>query len=615
MSRLQLFRAVELALDLDQQLETLDATSRPEPIHILNVHDPKARIAQSVSLQRFFRSISSASRTCAHMISELNMINDQLKALRHQHQYSRVPIYSLPPEILSQIFDWVCADPVRPTSHEIVYYIHPLQQRQALTLASVCSQWRQTMQQARPGLFNRLSLSSEDPFSRLADIVNTGSPLSNKNQMIDLELFAKDQKISAFQSAPPSLGQHIRSLTLDYPVGYLRFFRQTRYSDHPLPPPLLLGAEEDDNEDENGDEYAYHHSRFVTVSALLPNLTHMHIASRRSSSLMPSLLSSTSSFSTSLPDSIAEDLLQLPSLTSLTLSNCPFPSSWFRTFLTCGGASRLEELRLKGLVMDVEDLKGIFEMCCWTNDEDESGGKLRVLELEEVACTPSPPPSLRAAQAAGTHSQAFNNSNGNAPSAINADNTPLKSTLTTLNIKNCSAHFVRSILSLSLLPASLTTTVSPFISLKTFSIDLGAPEYSYAEAIDVFSPEELDAIDWEQSFGIDRLLDAHFGRRALHHQQGENPTLDGDGGDFIGDDEIEWRREENMREWGTVWVACKEPIERFVSFCTRSVFLIHPLIFRSFTNQSNPCWKPAREHERSRIHLPPRSNWFPNTLC
>lgn len=168
---------------------------------------------------------------------------------------------------------------------------------------------------------------------------------------------------------------------------------------------------------------------------------------------------------------------------------------------------------MKGVIIDVEDLKEIIEMCWTTIGENRSDGGVGLSWRFLVRLRPS---FFEDSTGGGIQSQAFNNNPSINCSTV-TDDVPMKSTLTTLIIKNCLVCFVGSVLPFSS-PKSSTASItqlspSPFVSLKALSIDLGVTEYSYAKALDALLPNELDAIDWELGFGVGRFLCGRFGRR------------------------------------------------------------------------------------------------------
>lgn len=98
----------------------------------------------------------------------------------------------------------------------------------------------------------------------------------------------------------------------------------------------------------------------------------------------------------------------------------------------------------------------------------------------------------------------------------------------------------------------------------------------------MFGDEELGEMDFEENFGIDRMFArAASGRRAGGGLLGAD-DLDVFGPGEDGEDGLEswpetkWRQEEIEREWGTVWIACKEPIEGFVSLPSSFLSITSP---------------------------------------
>lgn len=92
----------------------------------------------------------------------------------------------------------------------------------------------------------------------------------------------------------------------------------------------------------------------------------------------------------------------------------------------------------------------------------------------------------------------------------------------------------------------------------------------------MFGDEELGEMDFEENFGIDKMF-ARADRSALGRADDggimgvDDLDVFGPGGESDEDGrdswpETRWRQEEIEKEWGTVWITCKEPIEEFVSF-------------------------------------------------
>jgi hypothetical protein len=474
----------------------------PGSVNLLHLHCSSARHSHQKNLRIYQYNLDNVSAAFADLTANISVVGRNINLLRANLHCATMPVYSLPHEILCLTFEMVCFSEPLVTAKDIIGETRPHLQKSWITLSAVCTRWRDIVRQYHPRLCSRLSFCSDYSFSALDTLLR-----ASREHPLHLQLHKRKSKCNSFQMAPVAITHRISSLTVDFPTAYARFFRQRAVnSEHPDIP-----------------------DRF-------PHLESLRIVNDRENPR-------------DLPESVCEDLLGLPSLTSLSLENCLDLPEWLLTptLYTCG--ARLKEIALKTVqFVEPGELEALLE----------SHPCLEKLRLEEVSCTPHTPSFLSAPINLGFHQDphAANDNNINpldvAPHLeLNPNDTLRQGTgieignLRVLEIINCSVRFTQRILNRNLdhyrhdadSGDATATPPSPFRNLTRLSLDFGHPEYTtYAELTDRFDKVQENEIEFAvDSLGLDRL----FG------------------------EDLSWRAE-MWREWG-YWKSCYGLFEAFVS--------------------------------------------------
>lgn len=500
---LQTSETIELWSRLNKLLSVIQDV--PDAVNLLHLHCPSARRSHQKKLKIYQHNLGVVSTAFTDLTATISVVGRNINVLRANLHRATMPIYSLPNEILCLIFEMVCFNEPLVTAKDIIQETRPSLQKPWIALSSVCAQWRDVVREHHPRLCSQLSFRSDNSFSTIDTLLRV-----SREHLVDLQLHSRDSKYFSSQVAPVAITHRLRSLTVDFPTGYARFFQQR-----------VVYAEPPD------------------ISDRFPHLESLCIVNNRA-------------YPEDLPDSLCEDLLGLPNLKSLSLVNCPNPPEWLltSTLYTCG--ARLKEIALKTVqFVQPGDLQALLE----------NHPCLEKLRLEEASYAPptfhSPVTNLGFQQ--GPHGANGNNINA---ALLNVNDNPAPhlgsdtnealgqgaeiqtGNLRVLEIINCSVRFTQSILNRNIgrhrddAEAGNATAIpiSPFRNLTRFSLDFGHPEYSYAEISDRFDKVQENEIE----FAVDNLgLDRLFG------------------------EDLSWRKE-MWREWGC-WKACCGLFDAFVS--------------------------------------------------
>ena len=499
---LQTIETVQLCYQLNKRLSAIQDI--PDTFNLLHLHSPSTRSSRHKRLKIYQHKLDIVSTGFADLSANISAIGRNINLLRANLHHATMPVYSLPSEVLYLIFEIVCFSQPPVTARGIIDGTRQHLQKSWITLSSVCTQWRDIVRQSSPRLCSQLSFCSDDSFSALDTLFR-----ASRDHPLHLQVHKRDSKLTSLPMAPVAVTQRIRSLTVDFPTGYTRFFRQR------------IGDSEDPD-----------------LPNRFPHLGSLRIFDDRA---RPH----------DLPESICKDLIHLPNLTSLSLENCINPPQWLLTPTLHAHGARLKEISLKMVEFaEPTQLKALLD----------SHPCLQKLRLEEVSYVPRT--FLSYSTGLGLPHAPLGGNENNIPLEDNDDldlpleantNEPLGQgagvelgNLRVLEIINCSVRFTRSLLKLHGLDfdnrhlgdteSGASTPLSPFRNLTSLSLDFGQPGYSYAELIDRFDKLEDNEIEFSMdNLGLDRL----FG------------------------EDISWR-EEMWKEWGQ-WKACYGLFDAFVS--------------------------------------------------
>lgn len=315
---------VKICRELHRKVEAFPTA--PDAINFLHVHDPSMRSAHKQSLSTYLASVNAVSDLLRAMALKLRTIDQDVKRIRAGVARAQQPVYALPNEVLYLIFEMVCFSAPVHTTQSIIYNTEPDLQRATLALAKVCVQWRDIIQQHQPELFARVSFCSDTTkFAQLAPLLAFSG-----SQPLDLRLYQREDVLAnKYDMAPVALSKRLRTLSVDYPIGYGRFFQKLDIHNGPRLPPREL----------------------------LPILESVCL----------------SSDGTPVKETVCDDLLTLSALKSLSFATCPVPA-WLPTFFASGGS--ISSLTLKSTRIWPSELGSLLD----TNP------CIKNVRLEKLAC-------------------------------------------------------------------------------------------------------------------------------------------------------------------------------------------------------------------------------------